>query len=58
LIIPPFPVNVKLYVLICQLAVIVVSSAGIVDGISLFHPKKVYPSFVGLLGAVTGVAYS
>jgi hypothetical protein len=49
---------VKLYVLICQLAVIVVSSAGIVDGISLFHPKKVYPSFVGLLGAVTGVAYS
>ena len=42
------------YRLIFHFAVMVRSSAGIVSGMALSHPSKVYPVRVGAAGAVTG----
>ena len=44
--------------MIFQLAVNVISSSGIVVGISAFHPANVYHSLVGLAGTVIAVQYS
>ena len=52
---PPLVSKVIVYRLISHCAVTVISSAGMVVGISLSQPIKVYPSLVGSAGAVIGV---
>ena len=53
--VPPAVSKVMVYLLIFHCAVTVIFSAGMVVGISVSQPIKVYPSLVGAAGAVIAV---